>query len=86
MILNLLWVLCHGLVAVKLIRHFLNTFPSCASIGRCCATFFFFVTFSPLVECNVLFVYLKKEKRLIKIGIARLGQIKEFWWGMDSFI
>ncbi|KAG6631856.1 dolichol kinase EVAN isoform X1 [Carya illinoinensis] len=34
MILNLLWVLCHGLVAVKLIRHFLNTFPSCASIGE----------------------------------------------------
>ncbi|XP_035541321.1 dolichol kinase EVAN isoform X2 [Juglans regia] len=34
MILNLLWVLCHGLAAVKLIRHFLNTFPSCASIGE----------------------------------------------------
>ncbi|KAE8037782.1 hypothetical protein FH972_010344 [Carpinus fangiana] len=33
-VLKLLWVLCHGLAAVKLIQHFLSTFPSCASIGE----------------------------------------------------
>lgn len=33
-VLKLLWVLCHGLAAVKLIQHILNTFPSCASIGE----------------------------------------------------
>ncbi|PON66498.1 phosphatidate cytidylyltransferase family protein [Parasponia andersonii] len=32
--LKLLWMLCHGLAAVKLIQHLLNTFPSCASIGE----------------------------------------------------
>ncbi|CAH2065407.1 unnamed protein product [Thlaspi arvense] len=30
----MLWMLCHGLAAVKLIRHLLCTFPSCASIGE----------------------------------------------------
>ncbi|KAM6596019.1 hypothetical protein CsatA_006543 [Cannabis sativa] len=33
-ILKLLWMFCHGLAAVKLIQHLLNTFPSCASIGE----------------------------------------------------
>ncbi|XP_023519430.1 dolichol kinase EVAN isoform X1 [Cucurbita pepo subsp. pepo] len=28
------WILCHGLVASKLIQHLLSTFPSCASIGE----------------------------------------------------
>ncbi|KAF7823354.1 dolichol kinase EVAN [Senna tora] len=32
--LKLSWVLCHGLAAVKLVQHFLSTFPSCASIGE----------------------------------------------------
>ena len=32
-VLLLLWVLFHGLAAVKLIQHLLYTFPSCASIG-----------------------------------------------------
>lgn len=32
--LKLTWVFCHGLVSVKLIQHFLRTFPSCASIGE----------------------------------------------------
>ncbi|KAA8544113.1 hypothetical protein F0562_022125 [Nyssa sinensis] len=32
--LKLLWVLCHGFSAVKLIHHVLHTFPSCASIGE----------------------------------------------------
>ncbi|KAK6926732.1 hypothetical protein RJ641_008451 [Dillenia turbinata] len=32
--LNLLWVLCHGFAAVKLILHLLHKFPSCASIGE----------------------------------------------------
>ncbi|XP_010253970.1 PREDICTED: dolichol kinase EVAN [Nelumbo nucifera] len=31
---ELLWVLSHGLAAVKLIQHILHTFPSCASIGE----------------------------------------------------
>ncbi|RZC77844.1 hypothetical protein C5167_002035 [Papaver somniferum] len=31
---KLFWVFCHGLAAVKLIQHFLHTFPSCASIGE----------------------------------------------------
>ncbi|KAI3996964.1 hypothetical protein MKX01_021240, partial [Papaver californicum] len=31
---KLFWVFCHGLPAVRLIRHFLHTFPSCASIGE----------------------------------------------------
>ncbi|KAI4334352.1 hypothetical protein L6164_019054 [Bauhinia variegata] len=31
---KLSWVFCHGLAAVKLIQHFLCTFPSCASIGE----------------------------------------------------
>ncbi|XP_068339540.1 dolichol kinase EVAN isoform X1 [Pyrus communis] len=34
--LKLLWMLCHGLAAVKLIQHVLRTFPSCASIGEAC--------------------------------------------------
>ncbi|KAM7279430.1 hypothetical protein ACFE04_006564 [Oxalis oulophora] len=29
-----LWVLCHGVAAVRLIKHLLNSFPSCASIGE----------------------------------------------------
>ncbi|KAL2985707.1 hypothetical protein AAZX31_12G166500 [Glycine max] len=29
-----MWALCHGLASVKLIQHFLRTFPSCASIGE----------------------------------------------------
>ncbi|KAK7324913.1 hypothetical protein VNO77_28855 [Canavalia gladiata] len=33
-ILKLPWVFCHGLASVKLIQHFLRTFPSCASIGE----------------------------------------------------
>ncbi|XP_030958909.1 dolichol kinase EVAN isoform X1 [Quercus lobata] len=33
-VLRLLWVLLHGLAAVKLIQHVLSTFPSCASIGE----------------------------------------------------
>ncbi|CAH8387076.1 unnamed protein product [Eruca vesicaria subsp. sativa] len=32
--LKMLWMLFHGLAAVKLIRHLLSTFPSCASIGE----------------------------------------------------
>ncbi|KAK4856523.1 hypothetical protein QYF36_018447 [Acer negundo] len=32
--LKLIWVLCHGLVAVKLLQQLVNTFPSCASIGE----------------------------------------------------
>ncbi|KAM7502161.1 hypothetical protein LguiB_001065 [Lonicera macranthoides] len=32
--LALMWVLCHGLAAVKLIQHVLHTFPRCASIGE----------------------------------------------------
>ncbi|KAK7402108.1 hypothetical protein VNO78_14115 [Psophocarpus tetragonolobus] len=32
--LKLTWVFCHGLASVKLIRHFLRTFPFCASIGE----------------------------------------------------
>ncbi|KAK8469673.1 hypothetical protein PHAVU_005G131900 [Phaseolus vulgaris] len=32
--LKLAWVFCHGLASVKLIQHFLKTFPSCASIGE----------------------------------------------------
>lgn len=31
--LKLLWLLCHGFAAVKLIQHLLNRFPYCASIG-----------------------------------------------------
>ncbi|KAL6276182.1 hypothetical protein ACE6H2_019783 [Prunus campanulata] len=34
--LKLLWMLCHGLAAVKLIQHVIKTFPSCASIGESC--------------------------------------------------
>ncbi|CAJ1955897.1 unnamed protein product [Sphenostylis stenocarpa] len=32
--LKLAWVFSHGLASVKLIQHFLRTFPSCASIGE----------------------------------------------------
>ncbi|KAF5744741.1 dolichol kinase isoform X1 [Tripterygium wilfordii] len=32
--LKFLWVLCHGLAAIALVRHFLTTFPSCVSIGE----------------------------------------------------
>ncbi|XP_050214021.1 dolichol kinase EVAN [Mercurialis annua] len=31
---ELLWVIVHGFVAVKLVQHLLDTFPSCASIGE----------------------------------------------------
>ncbi|KAM1803852.1 hypothetical protein ACFX12_029784 [Malus domestica] len=34
--LKLLWILSHGLAAVKLIQHVLRTFPSCSSIGEAC--------------------------------------------------
>ncbi|BBH05012.1 phosphatidate cytidylyltransferase family protein [Prunus dulcis] len=34
--LKLLWMLCHGLAAVKLIQHVIKTFPYCASIGESC--------------------------------------------------
>lgn len=32
--LKLSWVFFHGLASVKLIQHFMRTFPSCASIGE----------------------------------------------------
>ncbi|CAL0304062.1 unnamed protein product [Lupinus luteus] len=32
--LKLSWVICHGFAAVKLMQHFLQAFPSCASIGE----------------------------------------------------
>ncbi|KAK7272175.1 hypothetical protein RJT34_28612 [Clitoria ternatea] len=32
--LRISWVFCHGLASVKLILHFLGTFPHCASIGE----------------------------------------------------
>ncbi|KAI3896748.1 hypothetical protein MKW98_009601 [Papaver atlanticum] len=34
LVMKLFWVFCHGLAAVRLIQHFLHTFPSCASIGE----------------------------------------------------
>ena len=57
-VLKLLWVLLHGLAAVKLIQHVLSTFPSCASIGMCLITFFGGDLFSSLIACND-FAYFK---------------------------
>ncbi|KAI5666360.1 hypothetical protein M9H77_16213 [Catharanthus roseus] len=34
MAITLLWIVCHGLAAVKLIRDILHMFPACASIGE----------------------------------------------------
>jgi len=63
-VLKLLWVLCHGLAAVKLIQHFLNTFPSCASIGMCRAMFSM-LPFPLLVNAKKFF-YHRREKKEIK--------------------
>ena len=53
-VLKLLWVLLHGLAAVKLIQHVLSTFPSCASIGMCLITFFWGPCFPLLLHVMIL--------------------------------
>lgn len=40
-VLKLMWMIFHGLAAVRLIQHLLNTFPSSASIGLYHMTIFF---------------------------------------------
>ncbi|KAL7617597.1 hypothetical protein Lser_V15G02449 [Lactuca serriola] len=53
MALTLLWIVCHGVSAVKFIQHVLNTFPSCASFGEALlVTAGFVVYFGDMFACT----------------------------------
>ncbi|CAI9268446.1 unnamed protein product [Lactuca saligna] len=53
MALTLLWIVCHGVSAVKFIQHVLNTFPACASFGEALlVTAGFVVYFGDMFACT----------------------------------
>ncbi|KAH1147848.1 hypothetical protein GYH30_042809 [Glycine max] len=59
--LKLVWALCHGLASVKLIQHFLRTFPLCAFIGKT-----FLVTFGIVLYFgDMLLLTIKKLHGLL---------------------
>ncbi|KAK9266375.1 hypothetical protein L1049_027343 [Liquidambar formosana] len=73
--LKLLWVLCHGLAAVKLIQHVLNTFPSCASIGEALlVTAGLVLYFGDMLACTIAKIhgyFISSELVSAQYGIKR---------------
>lgn len=72
---RLLWVLCHGLAAVKLIQHVLNTFPSCASIGEALlVTTGLVLYFGDMLACTFAKIHgylISSESVSLQYGIKR---------------
>ena len=68
--LKLLWLLCHGFAAMKLIQHLLNTFPCCASIGLFHAALSICQLLSP--ECFLLSTAKRFFMSLVFAGEALL--------------
>ncbi|XP_038710237.1 dolichol kinase EVAN-like isoform X2 [Tripterygium wilfordii] len=81
--LKFLWVLCHGLAAIELVRHFLTTFPSCVSIGEALlVTMGLVLYFGDMLTCTAakLFGYLplsmvpvQHAMKRTEIGIINQG-------------
>ncbi|XP_022730868.1 dolichol kinase EVAN-like isoform X2 [Durio zibethinus] len=73
--LKLLWLLCHGFAAVKLIQHLLNTFPCCASIGEALlVTSGLVLYFGDMLACTISKVcrlLISPELVSIRYGIKR---------------
>ncbi|KAK9068629.1 hypothetical protein SSX86_012744 [Deinandra increscens subsp. villosa] len=66
MALTLLWIICHGLAAVKFIQHVLHTFPACASFGEALlVTAGFVVYFGDMFA----FTISKISKHLVSYGL-----------------
>ncbi|EOY34458.1 hypothetical protein QUC31_018434 [Theobroma cacao] len=73
--LKLLWLLCHGFAAVKLIQHLLNTFPCCASVGEALlVTSGLVLYFGDMLACTISKVcrlLISPELVSIRYGIKR---------------
>ncbi|XP_024983399.1 dolichol kinase EVAN isoform X1 [Cynara cardunculus var. scolymus] len=68
--LTLLWIVCHGLAAVKFIQHVLHTFPACASFGEALlVTAGFVVYFGDMFA----FTLAKISKHLISNGLNSIA-------------
>ncbi|KAJ4725047.1 dolichol kinase EVAN [Melia azedarach] len=74
-VLKLMWELCHGLAAVKLLQDLLNTFPSCASIGEVLlVTAGLVLYFGDMLACTIAKVsgsLISADMVSIKYGIRR---------------
>ncbi|CAK9158537.1 unnamed protein product [Ilex paraguariensis] len=84
-LLMLLWVLCHGLAAVKLIQHFLHTFPACASIGEALlVTTGLVVYFGDMFACTVAKVneYLTSSENIFVQIVSKRSEISTIIQGM----
>ncbi|XWS53326.1 hypothetical protein CRYUN_Cryun11dG0147200 [Craigia yunnanensis] len=73
--LKLLWLLCHGFAAVKLIQHLLSTFPCCASIGEALlVTSGLVLYFGDMLACTISKVcrlFISPELVSIRYGIKK---------------
>ncbi|CAK9165873.1 unnamed protein product [Ilex paraguariensis] len=81
----LLWVLCHGLAAVKLIQHVLHTFPACASIGEALlVTTGLVIYFGDMLACTVVKIngYLASSEIVFVQYVIRRSEISTIIQGM----
>ncbi|XP_038990583.1 dolichol kinase EVAN-like isoform X2 [Hibiscus syriacus] len=73
--LKLLWLLCHGFAAVKLIQHLVHTFPFCASVGEALlVTSGLVLYFGDMLACTISKVcrlLIPPEMVSIRYGIKR---------------
>ncbi|CAN8268308.1 unnamed protein product [Cochlearia groenlandica] len=68
--LKMLWMLFHGLAAVKLIRHLLCTFTSCASIGEALlVTSGLVLYFGDFLACTIAKIF----EKLIPVGLVSVS-------------
>ncbi|XP_059626842.1 dolichol kinase EVAN [Cornus florida] len=73
--LKLLWILCHGFAAVRLILHVLRTFPSCASIGEALlVTAGLVIYFGDMLACTISKIHgyvISSDMISVQYGIKR---------------
>ncbi|CAL9247636.1 unnamed protein product [Arabidopsis halleri] len=68
--LKMLWMLFHGIAAVKLIRHLLCTFPSCASIGEALlVTSGLVLYFGDFLACTIAKIF----EKLIPVDLVSIS-------------
>ncbi|XP_010425937.1 PREDICTED: dolichol kinase EVAN [Camelina sativa] len=68
--LKMFWMLFHGLAAVKLIRHLLSTFPSCASIGEALlVTSGLVLYFGDFLACTIAKIF----EKLIPVDLVSIS-------------
>ncbi|XP_010520384.1 PREDICTED: dolichol kinase EVAN [Tarenaya hassleriana] len=68
--LKLLWMLFHGLAAVKLIQHLLRTFPSCASMGEALLmTSGLVLYFGDLLACTIAKIF----EKLVPVDLVSIS-------------